>query len=140
MSATSAIRALAMAGGLLLACTALAQDGERVFQPGELVKPGGGQTIKILQCRPERVSRDIECEFVLWKNGGAASIKNWMMASQIAAGEARVKEAEELAGMTDAPAPPSAPLPAPAAPAQPGAAPAATPDGMPPETDPAAPQ
>ncbi|MES2988495.1 MAG: hypothetical protein V4808_11360 [Pseudomonadota bacterium] len=108
--------------------TALAQDAERVFQPGEVVKVGGGQTVKILQCRPERVSRDMECEFVLWKNGGAASIKNWMMASQLAAGEARVKEAEDLAGMTDAPVPPAP------------AAPAATPDAMPPATDPAAPQ
>ena len=118
---------LALSVALCTAGAAQAQDSERVFQPGEVVKVGGGQTVKILQCRPERVSRDIECEFVLWKNGGAASIKNWMMASQLAAGEARVKEAEELAAMTDAPAPAAVPT-----------APAATPDGMPPATDPAA--
>ncbi len=82
--------------------------------------------MKIIQCRPERVSRDIECEFVLWKNGGAASIKNWMMASQLAAGEARVKEAAELAAMTDEDsAAPEETIPAD--------------DGMPPATDPAAP-
>ncbi|RYY27548.1 MAG: hypothetical protein EOP62_05970 [Sphingomonadales bacterium] len=121
-----------------LAGTAHAQDAERVFQPGELVKPGGGATWKILQCRPERVSRDIECEFVVWKNGGAASIRNWMMASQIAAGEARVKEAEALAGMTEMPPTPPAAEPATPLPAAP--APPASPDAMPPATDPAAPQ
>ncbi len=120
-----------MAIGLSFADIASAQDSARIFRPGEVVRTGGGQTVKILQCRPERVSRDIECEFVEWKNGGAASIRNWMMASQLAAAEARVKEAEELAGMTDTPAPaePVAPT-----------SPAPTPDGMPPATDPAAPQ
>ncbi|UZK66675.1 hypothetical protein [Sphingomonas sp. M1-B02] len=118
---------VACAAALCPAGSALSQEAERVFQPGEVVKTGIGQTVKILQCRPERVSRETECAFVLWKNGGAASIKNWMNAAQIAAGEARVKEAEELAALSDAP-------PAPASAPAPGA------EALPPATDPGAPQ
>ena len=88
-----------------LATPAAAQDAERVFTPGEIVRTGGTQTIKILRCRLEKVSRETECEFVEWKNGGAVSAKNWMLASQLANAEARVKEREELDAMADQPTP-----------------------------------
>lgn len=99
----------------VFALPASAQSQERVFTPGEVVRASATESWKILQCRPEKVSREIECEFVVWKNGGAASIKNWLLARWIADAEARVKEQEELAAMTDAPAP----APDPAAPAVP---------------------
>ncbi len=97
-----------MKSWLLAACLGLVAGGasaqERTFTPGEVVKVGGGQAWKIIQCRPEQVSRETECEFVEWVNGGAASRKTWHRARWIAEAEARVKEAEELSAMTDAPA------------------------------------
>ncbi|MEI9849797.1 MAG: hypothetical protein WDN24_01810 [Sphingomonas sp.] len=112
---TKLILPMAMAA---FALPASAQDQERVFTPGEVVRVRADETWKILQCRPEKVSREIECEFVVWKNGGAASIRNWLAARWIAEAEARVKEQEELAAMAD---PPAAPAPVPATPAVPAA-------------------
>lgn len=85
---------------LLLGAAGVVMAQDRSFTPGEMVEVGGGEVYKIYQCRPEPVARHIECEVQEWENGGPTGQRIWMPARDIAAGEARVRQARGLPPIT----------------------------------------
>jgi hypothetical protein len=60
-----------------------AEAKPREFTPGEVVPQGGGQFIKILQCRIRATTKEPECEVQNWENGRAASQAFWWDAELI---------------------------------------------------------
>ncbi|MGF7178026.1 hypothetical protein [Azospirillum doebereinerae] len=60
------------------------------LQAGEILENGGGQQVKVLQCRP--VSYGRECQTVAWENGRAASNPAWWDEDMLRKGDARVRE------------------------------------------------
>lgn len=75
---------------------ATAQERQRQFQPGETVQVGPDEFYRIFQCRG--AGDDEDCEIIVYdKNNQPTSRKMWTRAYIIRGGEARFKEANEVA-------------------------------------------
>ena len=61
------------------------------LREGEIIENGGGQQVKVLQCRP--VSYGRECQTVAWENGSQASNPAWWDEEMLLKGDTRVREA-----------------------------------------------
>lgn len=109
---------------IALALATLSFQAGPALQPGEILENGGGQQMKVLQCRPASYGQR-ECETVGWQNGAATSNAAWWNEQDLIKTDTRVRSALGMKprGGTAA----AAPRPAARAIAQPRpAAPAAT--------------
>jgi hypothetical protein len=78
-------------GSAFIAAMAAAQPAAQL-QPGEILENGGGEQVKVLQCRSAAYSQR-ECQTVAWKNGHADSNPAWWNEADLIGTDTRVREA-----------------------------------------------